>query len=105
MLFTFIFVIFEEKIFPEEVSKSKVITRILFVISGLSIYYFLIRKIENQQIRTMLTANLFASVFYYLTSVIMKLSDKKNNPLKSREPYLEDMIKRIINVFLIWEKK
>ena len=53
----------------------------------------------------MLTANLFASVFYYLTSVIMKLSDKNNNPLKSREPYIEDMIKRIINVFLIWEKK
>lgn len=105
LLFTFIFVIFEEQLFPEEVSKSKVITRILFVISGCSIYYFLIRKIENKDIRTMLTANLFASVFYYLTSVIMKLSDKNNNPLKSREPYIEDMIKRIINVFLIWEKK
>ena len=105
LVFTFIFVIFEEKIFPEEVSKSKVITRILFVISGCSIYYFLIRKIEDQEIRTMLTANLFASVFYYLTSVIMKLSDKQKNPLISREPYIEDMIKRLINVFLIWEEK
>ena len=101
LIFTFVFVLFEEKLFPEEVSKSKVITRILFVFSGCSIYYFLIRKIEDNEIRTMLTANLFASVIYYLTSVIMKLSDPDKNPLKSKISYIEDMIKRLITLFFL----
>lgn len=101
LIFTFVFVLFEEKLFPEEVSKSKVITRILFVFSGCSIYYFLIRNIEDKEIRTMLTANLFASVIYYLTSVIMKLSDPDKNPLKSKESYIEDMIKRLIILFFL----
>ena len=99
LLFTFIFVYFEEKLFPEEVSKAKVITRMLFIISGLCSYYFVLRKIDDKEIKTMLISNLFASISYYTVSVGMKLSDKKNNPLKEKKSYIEEMIKRIYHLF------
>ena len=95
LLFTFLFVTFEEKMFPEEVSKAKVISRIYFVIFGILIYFFSLRKINDSEVRTMFISNLSASMIYYTVSVIMKLSDKKNNPLKENTNYLETMIKRI----------
>ena len=47
----------------------------------------------------MFISNLSASMIYYTVSIIMKLSDKNNNPLKEKTSYLETMIKRIYNLF------
>lgn len=97
MLFTFIFIVLEEKLFPEEVSKIKIISRIIIIFVGILLYLFIIRKIKDHEIRMLFTGNLFASLIYYTTSVIMKLS--KGNPFNDKCSFVEEMIKRIYHLF------
>ena len=97
ILFTFIFVIIEEKLFPEEVSKAKVITRIIIIIIGSIAYFEMINKINDPELRRMVSGNWLASIFYYSTSVIMKLYS--SNPLNDNSNYLEQMIKKIYKLF------
>jgi hypothetical protein len=99
LIYTFLFVFFEEKLFPEEVSKTKIISRMIFIIFGIIVYYFTLRNINDSEIRTMLISNMSASMIYYLVSVIMKLSNKHKNPLDDNVPYIEEMIKRIYRLF------
>ena len=93
---TFVFVFIEEKLFPEEVSKIKVISRILIIISGIIHYIYYVRHIKDNELRIIITGNLSASIVYYSTSVIMKLYTC--NPFNDRENFLEGMIKRVYNL-------
>lgn len=96
LIITFLFVFIEEKLFPEEVSKIKVISRILIIISGIINYIYHVRYLKDNELRIIITANLFASIVYYSTSVIMKLY--KSNPFNDRGNFLEGMIKRVYNL-------
>ena len=97
MCSTFLFIILEEKLFPEEVSKVKIIGRILIILIGIIIYFTFLKNISDKELRLLITANWFASIFYYLTSIIMKLS--KSNPLEDKQNFLEEMIKRVYFLF------
>jgi len=94
---TFVFIVLEEKLFPEEESKTKFISRIIIIIGGIMCYYFYIRNIRDNELRIMLTSNWFASIAYYITSVILKLC--QGNPLEENSSYIDELIKRVYTLF------